>query len=186
LLLSENLSRLFLAHSSSGGGTAATPPCYPTSNGESQQMNRHNWSRLNHLQIGKYAEYFAKMEFALHGFDVYSSEVDDHGIDFVVRKDAVTYYDVQVKSIRGHNYIFFPKDKFQLRHNLLAAVVILIEGEPPALYLIPSEAWAEPNALLADRRYEGKKSKPEWGLNISKKNMPLLEPYEFDRMVKKL
>ena len=123
------------------------------------------------------------MEFALWGFDVYSSEVDDRGIDFVVRKDDVTYYDVQVKSVRGLNYVFFPKASFVLRPNLLAAVVVLIESEPPALYLIPSGAWKEPNALLVDRKYEGKKSEPEWGINISMKNMPLLELYEFDQMV---
>src|SRR3990170_2253645 len=50
-------------------------------------MKKHAWSELNSLQIGKYAEYFVKMEFTQYGFDVYSSEVDDRGIDFVVRKE---------------------------------------------------------------------------------------------------
>jgi hypothetical protein len=31
-------------------------------------MDRYDWSRLNHLQFGRYAEYFVKMEFALYGF----------------------------------------------------------------------------------------------------------------------
>jgi len=63
-------------------------------------MDKYNWGRLNHLQLGKYAEYFVKMEFTLFGFEVYDSEVDDRGIDFVVRKDENNYYDVQVKSIQ--------------------------------------------------------------------------------------
>ena len=67
------------------------------------------WKHLNHLQIGKYAEYLVKMALVSHGFDVYSSEVDDRGIDFIVKKDQTTYFDIQVKSIRGKNYIFFPK-----------------------------------------------------------------------------
>ena len=46
----------------------------------------HRWSELSRLQLGRYAEYFVKMEFTLHGFDVYSAEVDDKGIDFVIRK----------------------------------------------------------------------------------------------------
>lgn len=119
-------------------------------------------------------------------FDVYKSEVDDKGIDFIIRKDHYKYYDVQVKSIRGLNYIFFPKDKFQLRENLLAAVVLFFEGKPPKLYLIPSEEWQEPNFLLTSKDYEGKKSKPEWGLNISVKNLPLLEKYTFDEIIKAL
>lgn len=76
--------------------------------------NRYKWSRLNHLQLGRYAEYFVKMEFTLFGFDVYTAEVDDKGIDFVVRKDATQYYDVQVKSVFKSTYIFMQKEKFDL------------------------------------------------------------------------
>ena len=149
-------------------------------------MNKYNWSRLNHLQLGQYAEYFAKMEFTLYNFDVYTTEVDDKGIDFVIRKDENQYYDVQVKSVRDFNYIYFPKKTFTIRDNLLAVVVLFHEGKLPQMYLIPSIEWNEPNALLASRDYEGKTSPPEWGLNLSKKNCPSLEKYEFDEMIKRL
>ncbi len=33
-------------------------------------MEKYDWSRLNALQLGKYAEYYSKMEFTLFGFDV--------------------------------------------------------------------------------------------------------------------
>ena len=49
-------------------------------------MDKYDWSRLTHLQVGRFAEYFVKMEFTLYGFDVYQAEVDDKGIDFVIRK----------------------------------------------------------------------------------------------------
>jgi hypothetical protein len=49
-------------------------------------MERYEWNRLSPLQVGRYAEYLVKMEFTLYGFDVYTAEVDDKGIDFVVRK----------------------------------------------------------------------------------------------------
>ena len=51
-------------------------------------MTNTNWSKLNKLQIGRYGEYFAMMEFASYGFEVYTSEVDDHGINFVVKTKA--------------------------------------------------------------------------------------------------
>lgn len=149
-------------------------------------MIRYDWAHLNHLQLGRYAEYFTKMEFTMYGFDVYTSEVDDRGIDFVIRKNVHLYYDVQVKSIRGLNYVFFPKHTFSLYEGLLAAVVIFVQEEPPQLYLIPSTAWSQPNALLVSHDYEGKKSKPEWGLNLSQKNMPLLAEYTFDQTVQRL
>jgi len=149
-----------------------------------QTPTRYAWSSLNHLQVGRYAEYFVKMEFTMFGFDVYSSEVDDKGIDFVVRLDEKRYFDVQVKSCRGLGYIFFPKDKFALRDNMLAAVVVLDEGEPPGLYLIPATTWANPEPPFSSRDYEGKKSKPEWGLDITRKHLPALERFRFDDHVR--
>lgn len=143
----------------------------------------HKWDHLNNLQLGKYAEYFVKMEFTLAGFDVYAPEVDDKGIDFIARKNENTYYDIQVKSARGFNYIFLPKNKFHLRKNLLAAIVLFEEGRPQKMYLIPSLEWSSPNSLLVSHDYDGKKSKPEWGLNISKKNLDLLNKFEFDNVI---
>ena len=157
-------------------------------------MERYKWSRLSPLQLGRYAEYLVKMEFTLHGFDVYTAEVDDKGIDFVIRKEhkqvgeepKYSYYDVQVKSIRGMYYIFLPKERFTLRDNLLAAIGLFEDGDLPRLYLIPATAWHQPNALFVDRDYEGLKSKPEYGLNISERNLLLLERYKFENQVEHL
>ncbi len=149
-------------------------------------MNKFKWNHLSRLQLGRYAEYFVKMEFTLAGFDVYASEVDDKGIDFIIRKGENSYYDVQVKSVRRLNYIFFPKGKFNLRKNLLAAIVLFSEGVPPKIFLIPSTVWVKPNDLFVSRDYEGKKSKPEWGLNLSKKNLHLLTQFELDKVVEEL
>jgi hypothetical protein len=146
-------------------------------------MSRHDWSRISPLHLGQYAEYFVKMELTLYGLDIYSSEVDDRGIDFVARTRSSRYYDFQVKSIRGNNYIFFQKEKFKLRDNLVAAIVVFSENRVPDLYLIPSIFWKTPNELLVSRDYEGKKSKPEWGINISQKNMHLLELFRIEKII---
>lgn len=149
-------------------------------------MKKFQWSELNHLQIGRYAEYLAKMEFTAFGFDVFTAEVDDKGIDFVLRKDNLHYYDVQVKASRNLSYIFFSKDKFVLSQNLLAAVVLFENDKPASLYIIPSDVWQNPTSLFVSREYEDKKSKPEWGLNLSRKNLVELEQYQFENMVEKL
>lgn len=149
-------------------------------------LNAYPWSNLNHLQLGRYAEYFTKMAFTLQGFDVYTAEVDDRGIDFVVRRSSQRYYAVQVKSVRGWQYIFFRKDKFEISNDMLAVIVLFTDAETPQLYLIPSTAWREPNALLVSHDYAGKKSPPEWGLNLSHKNLPLLTQFAFDVMIQNL
>lgn len=146
-------------------------------------MGRYSWSRLNKQQVGRFAEYFVKMEFALYGFEVYTAEVDDRGIDFVVRHGTGGFNEVQVKSVRESNYVFMQKSKFPLRPDRLLALVLLEEDQPPDLYLIPATAWQFPNALLVGRDYEGLKSKPEWGVQLSACNLPLLGPYKFDSVV---
>lgn len=144
---------------------------------------KYDWSRLNHLQVGQYAEYFVKMEFTLHGFDVYTAEVDDKGIDFIVRRDDESYFDIQVKSLRESGYVFMRKSIFRPRRNLLAAIVVFRQSHPPDLFLVPSLVWSEPDGVFVGRDYEGLKSKPEWGINVSRKNWSRLEAYAFDKVI---
>ncbi len=138
----------------------------------------YNWSKLRPLQVGRYAEHLVKMEFVRAGADVFTVEVDDKGIDFVVRRDAKTYFDIQVKSIRNQGYVFMQKDRFDRRENMWLALVVFRDGQQARLFLVPSMAWpGEP--LLVGRDYPDLKSEPEWGINISSKNWPLLEKFEF-------
>ena len=150
-------------------------------------MPRFSWAKLNNQQIGRYAEYFVKMEFTMHGFQVYTAEVDDRGVDFVARHGRGPFFEVQVKSLRDKGYIFIQKEKARLSDDRLVAVVLFAEGKASDLFLIPMTTWKTPNALLVDRDYGvGKKSKPEFGINLSTKNRQLLEPYRFHTMIGQL
>ena len=149
-------------------------------------MNRYDWSRLNHLQVGRYGKQLVRAELIRYGLDARSADVDRRRSELVIRQEDGSRYDVLVRSVRGYNYIFFRKSRFTLRPDLLIAAVILREHEPPSLYLIPSEAWKEPNALLRSYDFVGKESPPEWGINLSRKNLPLLEAYAFERAVETL
>ena len=144
-------------------------------------MPNLNWSKLNSLQLGRYAEYYAKMEFASYGLEVYTSEVDDHGIDFVAKTKSGRFLEIQVKSVRQTNYVFMQKEKWNIEDtNVYLALLLFEDGKLPDAYLIPAKAWKTPSALLCDKDYEGLKSKPEYGLNLSKKNMHLLREYKLE------
>lgn len=150
-------------------------------------MPNLHWSELTPLQLGRYAEYYAKMEFASYGYEVYTSEVDDHGVDFIVKvPDISTYLEIQVKSIRNNGYAFMQKSHMQLSSNRVVCLLRFIEGALPEVYIIPATAWLTPNALLVDRNYdkEGQTSHPEWGINISNKNIPILKNYSADIILK--
>ena len=149
-------------------------------------MPNKNWSLLNSLQLGRYAEYFAKMEFASYGLEVFSSEVDDRGIDFIVKDKKGRFSEVQVKSLRGTGYVFAQKSKFNIdNRNLYMALLIFKEGKMPDFFLIPSEAWKVPNEVFVDRDYNkpGQTSKPEYGINFSIKNYNILEIFNFEESI---
>lgn len=140
------------------------------------------WSRSNMTaqKLGKFCEYYAKMALASYGLDIYASEVDDHGIDFVAESKK-GFLKFQVKSVRTDRtqYVFMRKDYFDIEdENLYLILLLLVDGEYPDAYLIPTSAWREDNKVFVYHSYEGKKSDPEYGVNISNKNMAALEKYK--------
>jgi hypothetical protein len=149
-------------------------------------MKKYDWNKLNKQQVGAYTEYFVKMELTMYGFQVFTTEVDDRGIDFVARYESKPFIEIQVKSLRTLGYVFMQKTKFKLNENLYLAFGLLLQDEPPSLYLIPSIEWMSPNSVFSEKDYVGLKSKPEWGLNISKKHIPILEKYRFESTVQGL
>ena len=67
----------------------------------------------NKMRAGKSSELIVAGELIRHGLDVYLPCVDDQAIDLVLRAegaDDTRYYDVQVKSVKGHNSIVGVKD----------------------------------------------------------------------------
>lgn len=68
-------------------------------------MADYNWERLSNIQLGRFAEYYAKMELASYGLDIYTSEVDDHGVDFVAKVNKERFVEFQVKSKLKTDYV---------------------------------------------------------------------------------
>jgi len=122
------------------------------------------------------------MELASFGCEIYSSEVDDHGVDFIARINK-KFYEVQVKSMRKSNYVFVLKAKMDICDDFrLVCLLRFVESKLPHVYIVPAKAWRNPNAVLVDRNYENTtKSNPEWGIQFSEKNQHLLEPYTAER-----
>ncbi len=146
-------------------------------------------SKLSHLFVGQFGEQLLKLYFIINGFDTFEPMVDDKGIDFIARLNAKKYFDIQSKTIRlkTTNYIFIQKKSWQneLRDNQLIGVTLLQEDHA-ILLLIPAKAWElhTESKIFVDRAtYE----KPEWGLNISKKNIPfLLDNYSIEKTISEI
>lgn len=153
-------------------------------------MYNLNWHRegLTPQKLGTFCEYYAKMALASYGMSIYTSEVDDHGIDFVAESKE-GFLKFQVKSVRVNTkYVFMREEYFNSQDlSLYLILIILKDGEHPDMYMIPASAWNNKESkLLVYHAYEGKKSAPEYGVNLSARNQPELEQYKLDKMLEKI
>lgn len=144
------------------------------------------WTRksLTPQKAGIFCEYYAKMTLISYGVNVYTSEIDDHGIDFLAEgRNGILKF--QVKSFRGYSqYVYMEKDKWDISDGALYLIMMmLIDGEHPDMYIIPASAWRQESKVFVHHDYEGKASKPDYGINVSKKNMPELWQYRIENML---
>lgn len=143
------------------------------------------WTEINSSQkLGTFCEYYAKMALISYGMSVYTAEVDDHGIDFVAEgKDRFLRF--QVKSIRTDRtkYVFMKERYFSPENSDLYLFLILLrDNEHPKEYIIPASAWRgqnDGNTFV----YHGNYKTPEYGINVSAKNMGDIEKYSLERMI---
>lgn len=144
------------------------------------------WSRkaLTAQKVGTFCEYYAKMTLISYGVNIYTSEVDDHGIDFIA-EGRNGFLKFQVKGMRGtSNYVFMQKEYFDIEDDAMYLfLVLLIDGEHPDMYIIPTSVWRQKSSVFVSHDYEGKKSKPDYGVNVSKRNMPELAKYRLEKML---
>ena len=79
---------------------------------------------------------------------------------------------------------YYVEDNFDVTdESLYLLLIILTDGEHPALYAIPASAWNRTEPPFVFHNYEGKKSEPEYGLNLSKKNLPQIDQYRIEKMI---
>ena len=153
---------------------------------EVKKMPNTKWSDLSSMQVGRYGEYYAKMEFTSYGFDVYTSEVDDHGVDFVAKDKNGTFYEVQVKSVRNDSYMFIKKSKLVLDEKHLICFIRFVDGQLPDCYVFPSTVFESPDGgLFSSKDYEGLKSQPEYGINV-KSHLEEMQKYRVDDVLKRM
>lgn len=141
-----------------------------------------SYKHLNTVQKGSFAEAYAKMAFTLEGFEVYTTEYDDRGIDFVVRHKPGAYLSVQVKSTGVSANPFIYADNFQCSSDFLVCAVRLLEGRLPELYLARGTDWNH-NKECLHINPGGGDAGPYYELRFSKKYSRSLEQHRFENYV---
>lgn len=139
---------------------------------------------MNRVELHRRAVKLLRSEFVRHGFEVDTTKPETASQTFVVHNLAK--YRVKVKSSRDFNYNYILKAHMNPHKSLIIGFVHFVTGECPHLYLIRSTEWLAPGNLLKSRNYRGLASHPEYGLQLSRKNIGLLQQYSFNRIVSTL
>ena len=150
-------------------------------------VGRQAWSDLSKPQVAGAGVQLISQKFTSAGFSV-ATPSERTPTRLVVQRYGGPAYAVRVATCRppGGNYAFFTKKSMGLADDTLVALVLLQDGCAPDLFLIPTVAWRDPSPLLVDREYEGMQSEPEWGISVTGKSRPLLEPFMFSRQISHL
>lgn len=136
-----------------------------------------NIMTLTNRELNKKAKGIIKEKFKGHG-----AKVIEKDRTFLVTSKEGRDIEVLVKPIRRPTeYVLILKKYMDaMQDNLYIALVIFSGENTPELFLIPATAFLEPNDLLRDRP---KYKEPEFGMNVSNKNMPLLNIYKFTNFI---
>ena len=152
--------------------------------GENAMLPRR-YSHLNDQQKCAVGENLARIAFILAGFEVYKSEYDDRGIDFVARRPGSRFYSVQVKATGATVNPCIYASKFHLTDEFLFVAVRLVDGELPAIYLARGFAWKSPSGCLGHNP-DGGAAGGYYEFRFNQKDAAHLASFLFDSYVKAL
>jgi hypothetical protein len=148
-------------------------------------MLPHQYSHLNDQKKGAVGEALARATFILVGFEVYKTEYDDRGIDFVTRKPGSRFYSVQVKASGPTVNPFIYASKFQLTDEFLFVAVRLVDGKEPAIYVARGSVWKSPAGCI-NYNPKGGAAGPYYEFRFNQANTAYLTSFLFAPYVKTL
>lgn len=144
------------------------------------------WDKLNRLQKGSFGEQYAKMLFTMYGAEVYSSDIDDRGIDFVARFLGGEFYDVQVKTVTDMNLAYINESKFKKSERFLVVLVRLEQGKEPEVYVFRGTEWDSEDGLLKYNPYTEAKSAPAYEIHLNQRRLKQMGKYLFEQRISEL
>ena len=123
------------------------------------------------------------------------SLMEKEGSIFSIKSQSDNAYQIDERVLdltvpRRDKKVKIPKSDwdYELSENLFVALVILLEGIEPTIYLIPSKVFTEPDNYIFFDNEQDKRFKhfSNWEIKVFGKGIEKLSEYSFDRVVDKL
>src|SRR4051812_34754600 len=93
------------------------------------------WSTLARSEVRDHGRAVVRAAMERAGF---TTDQDGSVIRGVLRGKRI---EVHVRTLRRPVYAFWDKERFHIAAERYAALVLLRDGQPPAAYLVPANAW---------------------------------------------
>ena len=141
--------------------------------------------------LRKQVEQFVKQELMKAGLEVFASESENRGVDFIVKTLSGKYHELFLQPIDLDftKSVKIPKgDLGKLKDNLWIALVFVMKGMEPILHLIPSKALENPdNYIFFDHEQDERFSHlSNWEIKVFQKSIGELSKYSLTNMGSKL
>jgi len=136
--------------------------------------------------VNKNALKFMKSELNKAQIEVSQKESGREGVDFLIG-DKQLYlqsidFDAPQRSIK-----IVKQDLGELRNNLFVALVLILDEEPKAVYLIPSKELSKLDSdIFTDNEVSLMPSLSNWEIKVSSNTIPELAKYALENMIDKL
>jgi len=147
-------------------------------------MPDYTYKHLNTGQkTGAFGEAYSKMAFILEGFEVYRTECDDRGIDFVVRNQSGKFFLVQVKTTRETADPYIKENNFIQNDEFIFCAVRIEEGKRPLVYIAKGSDWQNNDFECLNHNPEGGDAGPYYEMRLAARYQQQLERFRFSNYI---
>ena len=139
-------------------------------------MNTVNENALN----------FMKSELQNAQIEVANNESGREGVDFLIGNKQIYFQPLDLDTIL-QSFKILKQDLGELNENLFIALVLIIEKQPRAVYVIPSKELQDSNNdYFINNDVSLMPSLSNWEIKISSTTIKELEKYALNNMIHKL
>lgn len=129
---------------------------------------------------------FLKSEFKKTQIEVSQKKSGREGVDFIIGDNQLYLQSIDFDSPQRSIKIV-KQDLGELRDNLFVALVLILDKEPKAVYLIPSKHLSQSNSkIFIENEVSLMPSLSNWEIKYFLNAIPILEKYALENMIDKL
>ncbi|MEM7549491.1 MAG: hypothetical protein AAF363_07450 [Bacteroidota bacterium] len=141
--------------------------------------------------LRKQVEQFVKQELMKAGLEVFASESENRGVDFIIKTPSGKYHELFLQPINLDftRSVKIPKnDLGELKDNLWIVLVFVMKGMEPVLHLIASKVLQSPDNYIFFEHEQGERFKhlSNWEIKVFQKGIGELSKYSLTSMISKL